>query len=251
MNKLESATRLLLPFMDEKSRNKWLTLAFSQEHPGIYYKIIQNGSTADFTTICVSELLKHGCVGSRHALSMLLDVVLGGMGDDLQESSRSLIAELDGRCVAHRDSGNPSRGVLPECLWCWWRDTTRDDIESIVKGLQINKENFLTRKRFSRLTNALFLDVARSLDAPSSREIIKTANDIIEALFLTKSAKKLIVANFDGADIANDWAGAIIDANGRGSHSLIALLLSMYLFEGCELRSLADANLQLLHKNRR
>lgn len=254
MSILQRATTLLRPFMGEDRRGTLLTLAFHQQHRDLYDAIPQDGAPTDFTVRCVSGLLDHGCVGSRHALSVLLDEVLRETGENHQKAIRSLIDELDGECALMQGGGSERYSVDPdglqECKWCWWRYGTINDIAVMVEGLQRNKGNIVTRKRFECLTNGLSHEFANYLDADRSREIIKTANEIIEAVFQNRSATKLIVANFDGANLFNDWAGALIDADERGSQSLIALLLSMYLRER-RLRSLADANLQRLHRMRR
>ena len=101
MDILQRATQLLAPFMGEERRDTWLTLAF-HEHRSVYDAIQKTGATADFTVRCVSRLLDRGCLGSRHALSVLLDVVRSQAGDDKQEAFQALIDELDRRCSAAR-----------------------------------------------------------------------------------------------------------------------------------------------------
>ena len=103
MDILQRATQLLAPFIGEDRRNTWLTLAFHAQHRDLYDAIPQSGATADFTVRCVSRLLDRGCLGSRHALSVLLDAVRSQAGDDKQEAFQALIEELDRRrCGAAR-----------------------------------------------------------------------------------------------------------------------------------------------------
>ena len=111
MDILQRATQLLQPFMGEDRRDTWLTVAF-HEHRGIYDAIRQNGATADFTVRCVSQLLDRGCLGSRHALSVLLDVVRSQAGDDKQEAFQALIEELDRKCIAARRSAPVLQAAL-------------------------------------------------------------------------------------------------------------------------------------------
>ncbi|WP_313929254.1 CHAT domain-containing protein [Pseudoxanthomonas sp.] len=98
MDILQQATQLLRPMMDEKRRDTWLSFAFGAEHRDIYDSIDQSGATLDFTVGCVRRLLGRGCVGSRHALSLLLEVVRGDAGDQHQGSFQNLIDELDRQC---------------------------------------------------------------------------------------------------------------------------------------------------------
>jgi len=92
---LPRATRLLQPFMSEERRGTWLALAFHGSNRAILDGISQRGSNSDFTVRCVSQLLDRGRVGSRHALSLLLEAVRGDAGDELQERFEQLISELD------------------------------------------------------------------------------------------------------------------------------------------------------------
>ena len=111
---LPRATRLLQPLMSEERRGTWLALAFHGSNRAIHDAISQSGSTADFTVRCVRHLLDRGRVGSRHALSLLLETVRADAGDELQESFQKLIDELDARCSARRmarpadDAGAPA-----------------------------------------------------------------------------------------------------------------------------------------------
>jgi hypothetical protein len=108
MNLLQRATRLLTPFMDEERRDTWLADAFWSEHRGVYDAISRSGATADFTVRCVRFLLDRGCLGSRHALSVLLDVVRSDVGDEQQTAFQTLIDELDRTCVAGANPGSGS-----------------------------------------------------------------------------------------------------------------------------------------------
>ena len=99
MDILQRATQLLRHFMGEDHRDAWLTRAFHGEHRGIYDGIPQNGATSVFTVRCVRHLLERGCVGSRHALSLLLETVRGAAGSELQEHFQTLIDELDRQCT--------------------------------------------------------------------------------------------------------------------------------------------------------
>ncbi|MEF8734954.1 MAG: SUMF1/EgtB/PvdO family nonheme iron enzyme [Candidatus Accumulibacter meliphilus] len=105
MDILTQAMKLLRPLMDKARRNTWLILAFGGKHRDIYDAIDQDGTTMDFTVHCVSRLQARGCVGSRHALSLLLEEVRGDAGDELQGVFQSLIDELDSQCSASRSGG--------------------------------------------------------------------------------------------------------------------------------------------------
>lgn len=100
MDLLQQATQLLLPMMDEERRDRWLSLAFAAANRDIYDSIRQHGATSDFTVRCVRRLLERGCVGSRHALSLLLEVVRAGAGDERQGDFQRLIDALDSQCGA-------------------------------------------------------------------------------------------------------------------------------------------------------
>lgn len=111
---LARATQLLL-LMGEDRRDTWLTLAFHDDHRPLYDAIRQDGATTDFTVRCVRHLLDRGCLGTRHALSLLLEVVRSDAGDELQDSFQSLIDELDRPCVAGQTAGTAEsrKGVPP------------------------------------------------------------------------------------------------------------------------------------------
>ena len=83
---LERATRLLLPLLDEDRRGTWLTQAFygQDKDDALYHAIDQRGATDAFTTRCVRQLLERGLVGSRHALSLLLEVIREHASDERQ-----------------------------------------------------------------------------------------------------------------------------------------------------------------------
>lgn len=98
MTILKRATALLQPFMDEARRATWLALAFHGEHRDIHDAIPQSGAPADFTVRCVRLLLDRGCVGSRHALALLLEVVRAEAGDEQQGAFQALIEERDMEC---------------------------------------------------------------------------------------------------------------------------------------------------------
>ena len=100
MDIIERAADLLSPFMGEDRRDTWLTLAFHAEHRQVYDAISQRGATKDFVVRCVRGLLEHGALGSRHALSLLLENVRAEAGADKQAAFGELIEELDQRCLA-------------------------------------------------------------------------------------------------------------------------------------------------------
>lgn len=135
---------------------------------------------------------------------------------------------------------------LPPCDWCWWRDLSREGLEKLSQGLQQNQDKFIKRDGIKLLTNALPLHLANEIGADRGRDIVEAANIILKTAFGMESRGKLIVANFDGKVIDNDWAGVLNTADQRGPNSLVALFLTIYLLSG-RLKSLADANLQLLH----
>ena len=109
---LPRAARLLQPHLGEERRAALLALAFHGSKRAILDGISQRGSSSDFTVRCVSQLLDRGCVGARHALSLLLEVVRGEAGDELQASFRTLIDELDHRCTAVPTAGGADTGSL-------------------------------------------------------------------------------------------------------------------------------------------
>jgi formylglycine-generating enzyme required for sulfatase activity len=118
MNTIERAADLLRPFMGEDRRDTWLTLAFHAEHRDVYDDIPQRGATKDFVVACVRRLLDRGRVGSRHGLSLLLEAVCSGAGDEKQPSFRALIEELDRHCLAGADlAAAPASAAasLPGC----------------------------------------------------------------------------------------------------------------------------------------
>lgn len=98
MDIFKLAAQLLTPHMAEERRDTWLTLAFSGERRKVYDSIPQRGATADFVVTCVRTLLDRGCLGSRHALALLLETVRGAAGDERQAEFQALIDALDQRC---------------------------------------------------------------------------------------------------------------------------------------------------------
>lgn len=131
MDILQRTTQLLQPFMGEDRRGTFLTLAFHQQYRDLYDAIPQNGPPAAFTVRCVSSLLDHGCVGSRHALSVLLDEVLRAAGESHHEEIRSLIDELDLKCAVALASARPSPEAVP----------VRPPIETTQPGLVMFKDH--------------------------------------------------------------------------------------------------------------
>lgn len=111
MDILKRAAQLLTPYMAEERRDTWLTLAFHAEHRQVYDTIPQRGATADFVVVCVRRLLDRGCLGSRHALSILLDTVRSAAGNERQAEFQSLIDQLDDPC--RRAAATPSSAALP------------------------------------------------------------------------------------------------------------------------------------------
>jgi len=97
MNELHRAVKLLQPHMGAEVRDTWLTLAFADQR-AIYDAIERSGAAAHFTVRCVRTLINRGCVGSRHALALLLAVVAEGAGSERQAEFRALIEELDATC---------------------------------------------------------------------------------------------------------------------------------------------------------
>lgn len=99
MSLLARAVKLLQPHLGGAKRETWLTLAFAEQR-AIADAIDRTGAAADFTVRCVRYLLDRGCVGTRHALSLLLEVVSTGAVSEVQGNFRGLIDELDHRCAA-------------------------------------------------------------------------------------------------------------------------------------------------------
>ncbi len=95
----------------ERSRDPLLTLAFHGEHRPVYDAIAQAGAPDTFTVACVRTLLERGCVGSRHALSLLLEVARSEAGDEKAADRQPLVA-----VVGVSGSGKSSvvqAGLLP------------------------------------------------------------------------------------------------------------------------------------------
>jgi hypothetical protein len=136
---------------------------------------------------------------------------------------------------------------LPPCDWCWWRELSIQGIEALSHGLQQNRDKFVKGSGIPRLTEALHHRLGNDTNPNLCREIVDAANILLSAAFGKQSNRMLIVASFDGKEISDDWAKALSTANGRGRSSLVALFLSVFLLHG-RLKSLADANLQRLHK---
>ncbi|EXI66627.1 MAG: Serine/threonine-protein kinase pkn1 [Candidatus Accumulibacter adjunctus] len=111
MTPLERATRLLQPQMGSERRDTLLTLAFHGELRPLYDAIDQAGASDAFTVACVRTLLERGCVGSRHALSLLLEVAQSRAGDEKRADFAELIAELDAGCVREPDADCPYRDL--------------------------------------------------------------------------------------------------------------------------------------------
>ncbi len=111
MTTLERATRLLLPQMGSERRDTLLTLAFHGELRPLYDAIDQAGASDAFTVACVRTLLERGCVGSRHALSRLLEVAQSHAGDEKRADFADLIGELDAGCVREPDADCPYRDL--------------------------------------------------------------------------------------------------------------------------------------------
>jgi formylglycine-generating enzyme required for sulfatase activity len=111
MDFLERAKPLLLPHMGEDQRDSWLTLAFHGQHRDLYDAIAKTGAPRDFTVACVRTLLDCGCLGSRHALSLLLEVLREQAGDEKQSAFDALIGDLDASCERPLDPGCPYRDL--------------------------------------------------------------------------------------------------------------------------------------------
>lgn len=91
MDLLARAAQLLRPHMDEARRDTWLVSAFHAEYRGVYDAISQRGATRDFVIACVRDLLNRGCLGTRHALSRLLAVVMEEAGDEQRGEFQALM----------------------------------------------------------------------------------------------------------------------------------------------------------------
>lgn len=100
MSALQRATGLLQPLLDESRRGRLLGLAFFESQRAIYDSIRQDGATDAFTADCVRQLLARGPVGSRHALSLPLEVAAGECVGDARRQADfvALIGELDAQC---------------------------------------------------------------------------------------------------------------------------------------------------------
>ncbi len=198
MDILQRATQLLRHFMGEDHRDAWLTLAFHGEHRGIYDGIPQNGATSVFTVRCVRHLLERGCVGSRHALSLLLETVRGAAGSELQEHFQTLIDELDRQCTIQSQRVAPATDELPEPLRVFREalmvrhetlQLTEKTLQEILRHPPCTLEEYrLARiaewsqprhaldKRFTRLT--LLLDQGPDTHGPRWQAQQKRFNDL-------------------------------------------------------------------------
>jgi hypothetical protein len=123
---LKRAAQLLSPHMAEERRDTWLTLAFHAQHRKVYDTIPQRGATADFVVVCVRTLLDRGCLGSRHALALLLETVRSAAGDERQGEFQALIDALDQRC--DNTTATPSSAALPvrDLVYISYRDRDRE-----------------------------------------------------------------------------------------------------------------------------
>ncbi len=96
-NLFQRTVELLQDLMD-RSRDTWLTQAFYSDHRNIYNSIDQSGAARDFTTRCIRELDKAGCIAGQHAVSILIEEVKQGVGSDKQRSFDALIREWNSKC---------------------------------------------------------------------------------------------------------------------------------------------------------
>jgi formylglycine-generating enzyme required for sulfatase activity len=97
-NLFQCTVELLQDLMDRESRDTWLTQTFFSDHREIYNAIDQSGSPRDFTTRCVRDLDKTGCIAGRHAVSILIEEVKQGVGSDKQRAFEALIRQWDSTC---------------------------------------------------------------------------------------------------------------------------------------------------------
>jgi formylglycine-generating enzyme required for sulfatase activity len=111
MDILQQASELLRPLMDAGRRDTWLSLAFHDQHRDIYDSIDQSGATREFTLRCVRNLLERGFVGSRHSLSLLLEVVRRYAGDEKQADFCALLRALDALGERPPDADCPYRDL--------------------------------------------------------------------------------------------------------------------------------------------
>ena len=113
MQFLERATALLQPLLDEERRGRLLTLAFFESQRAIFDAIAQSGATDVFTVDCVRRLLALGCVGGRHALSLLLAVAADEYAGDARRQAEfaALMRELDAQCRCSETGDAPYRGL--------------------------------------------------------------------------------------------------------------------------------------------
>ena len=110
MHIFKRAAQLRTPDLAEERRDTWLTLAFHADHRQVYDAIPKRGATADFVVGRVRSP-DRGCLGSRHALSVLREAVRGAAGDERQAEFQSLIDELDAPC--RRAAATASSAALP------------------------------------------------------------------------------------------------------------------------------------------
>jgi hypothetical protein len=94
----QRTVEILQDLMDRESRDTWLTQAFFSDYRKIYNSIDQSGAPRDFTTRCIRDLDKTGCIAGQHAVSILIEEVKQGVGRDKQRDFEALIRQWDSKC---------------------------------------------------------------------------------------------------------------------------------------------------------
>lgn len=104
----QRTVNLLQDFMDQESRDTWLTQAFFSGRREIYNAIDKSGAPRDFTTRCIRELDKAGCFDGRHTVSLLIEELKRGVGSDRQRQFDELIREWDAQCFEQSEEASSS-----------------------------------------------------------------------------------------------------------------------------------------------
>jgi hypothetical protein len=135
--------------------------------------------------------------------------------------------------------------ALPPCNGCWWRETAAAGAEAIAIEFRNHIADVRKGRGIPDLTDALFLRLANeTTNLDLGAEIVETANTILRKT-VDPWPGTLIAADFESKHVANAWSRVIVDADSRGTATLVALFLAIFL-EGGTLSSIADTNLRIL-----
>jgi len=103
--------QFIQPFMiDPDEREAWLTQAFYIRAPRIFEQIDRHGAPRVFTVNCVRFLIDYKCLAEpkrEHSVSVLLNALRMGCGDDKNKEIDSLVGVLDDVCQEPKPSSEP------------------------------------------------------------------------------------------------------------------------------------------------